>query len=318
VTANYLHKLFAGTTSPSSWMSHAQGVTHLMKLRGPKAHENEWGRTILLSFRPMIVMNSMFSGQDCFLAEPRWQKVTRRDTSSTGSGSPSSPNASDAVYDRHDFVEDYFQLLARLPAVLRSGYMLREANRAGIPVDPTTVSLLSIAAERLRAEFMAWYPSLLPLNPSPIEVPSKHPSPIFETVLKYKSPWMGSLHSTYYITSAAQCIALSTLIEPCQDKTDSSTVSYWASMIILQECLNQCGYATNFAESNVEFAQNIFRSLETVGQGLMGPYRCGYALRIAFEVADEPTQAWLKENVLREFEKAYAATSVSDYEAALP
>ncbi len=58
-------------------------------------------------------------------------------------------------------------------------------------------------------------------------------------------------------------------------------------MGILQECLNVCGYHVNYTESNKELAGNIFRSVEVVGAGFMGPYRVGYAVRIAYEFADD-------------------------------
>jgi hypothetical protein len=54
ICADDSKKLFAGTVATDSWMMHAAGAIKLIKARGPKM-ETEWEKTIVLSFRPLIV-----------------------------------------------------------------------------------------------------------------------------------------------------------------------------------------------------------------------------------------------------------------------
>ncbi|KAI0128817.1 C6 zinc finger domain protein [Xylariales sp. AK1849] len=272
-----LFELFAGTSTPESWMRHASGITRLMQLRGPQAYEANWEKSILLSFRPIIIMNCLFAGQDCFLAEAPWQSVIQHD------GAPSSTIAGTVYQDSLTHVDRYFQLLAKLPSILRHAYALREANKSGDPVDVAKVLLLMQATEKVHSAFAEFYPAMLPANPTPKEVPTKDPQSMFPTVLEFKNPWAGAIH-----------------------------MGYWASMLILQESLNQCYYPIDYTESNRMFMLNILRSVETVSEGIMGPYRCGYGIRIAYEFADEEQKAWIR-LCLDRFEKTYAATSSKSY-----
>ncbi|KAI1866998.1 hypothetical protein JX265_007574 [Neoarthrinium moseri] len=274
-----LFELFAGTSAPNSWMTHATGVGRLIQLRGPRAYEGDFERDFLLSFRPIIIMNALFLGQDCFLAERPWQAVIvhKPKVSSRTIGGSTFARDSLSIVDR------YFQLLAKLPSILRHGYALREARQCGMPIDVTRAILLAQRAEEIHSDFLAWYPTMLAMNPVPIEVPSTDPSSIFPTVLQFTHPWFGSLH-----------------------------MGYWASMLILQETLNVCGYHINYTESNRILMLNILRSIETVSKGFMGAYRCGYSIRIAVEFADDTQKAWIA-MWLHRLEKTYAATSMKSF-----
>lgn len=149
--------------------------------------------------------------------------------------------------------DSYFVLLAQLPAVVQEGLGIREARRHGLAPDLTNVPRLRQKATRLRDEFMSWFEGTLAegaISPA-VEVPSREPTSPFPTVLKFGSPWEGAI-----------------------------IITYWSTMLIIQECLDQ--YETEedrrFAASNRELATNVLRSLEYVGQGLMGPYRVGVSI----------------------------------------
>lgn len=94
-------------------------------------------------------------------------------------------------------------------------------------------------------------------------------------------------------------------------------MNHWANRLILQETINECGgHSEDFPPLNRVFANNIFRSVELVGQGLMGPLRCPYPLRIAYEFSTLETRRWIG-RVVSVFEPRYAATSVKDYPEAI-
>jgi hypothetical protein len=152
-----------------------------------------------------------------------------------------------------------------------------------MPVEPAQVTLLVRRAEKLRSEVAAIFGRYTALEPAPTEVPSQDPGSIYETVLSYSNVWRGSFW-----------------------------MSCWATLLILQECLVQCEWPVDYTASNKELARNIYRSIECVGKGLLGPFRVGYPLRIAYEFADLRTQLWIASMVAR-FEKHYASTSVKGY-----
>lgn len=222
-------------------------------------------------------MNSMFSFQDCFLARNKWQKVLRPE------------NTSGTVRTENEILHDeYLLVLAKVPGILRYGVGLREAKRHNMPIDATQVALLSQQAETLRTRFVSWFERYAKLQPGPTEVPSLDPRSIYETVLSYSNAWVGGIY-----------------------------MGYWASLLICQETLNQCQYPVDYAKSNQELVRNILRSVEVVAADLMGPYRVGYAIRIAYDFADVRAQAWIT-SLLATFEKRYAATSPTSYPKPTP
>lgn len=183
--------------------------------------------------------------------------------------------------------DEYFVLLSKVPPVTRVAYNIREDRKHGIAPDPSQVELLAQQAGRLRSECLAWYDGVVSSGAimPPVEVLSQDPNSPFVTVLKFSNPWIGSVY-----------------------------MCYWATMLILQEALNECqaGQERPYDDSNLELARNILQSLEHVGRGIMGPYRVGYALRIAYEFADLPLQIWI-ESALERYSQQYAALSPETY-----
>ncbi|KAB5570190.1 hypothetical protein GE09DRAFT_698513 [Coniochaeta sp. 2T2.1] len=273
-----LFELFAGTKDASSWMKHAAGVSWLLQQRGPEAHRDDWDRSMLVSFRNIIIMHALFSGQDCFLARRAWQKLLTDHPVIIDNRGDGTLTELYAITDR------YGVYLARLPAILHRGYALREARKHGLPIEPTPVTLLVRRAEKLRSEIASLFEGYTALAPAPTEVPSREPGSIYDTVLSYANVWHGSFR-----------------------------MSCWASLLILQAVLDQCRWpAERYAAANGELARSIYRSVECVGAGLLGPLRVGYPLRIAYEFADLRTQLWIA-SLLTKFEKRYASTAPNGY-----
>ncbi len=219
-------------------------------------------------------MHCLFNLQDCFLARRNWESVLLEGEEIPLPVVPGLAGVATA----------YLTILAKVPGILKYAWVMKEAMKQGMPIDMTKVPLLVRHAAKLRGELAAWFVTFCNLVAAPVEVPSKDPGSIFETVFEFNDTWEGSLY-----------------------------LGYWATMGILQECLNVCGYPVDYTETNKEFARNIFRSLETVGAGMMGPYRVGYAVRIAYEFADTRTQVWAL-GVLARFQQSYAAVSPDTYE----
>lgn len=58
-----------------SWLTHSSGIAALFQHRGPEAHRDGFGRTLLISFRAFLLADSLIRGEPCFLAEPGWRSV---------------------------------------------------------------------------------------------------------------------------------------------------------------------------------------------------------------------------------------------------
>lgn len=99
--------------------------------------------------------------------------------------------------DNVGIVDDYTQIFAKVPTVLRGFYALRHTNRSGRRPDAKKVHLLMRTAVRVRNELVDWYRRFLVLDGPPVEVPPNDPHSIYPTVLTYADPWKGSRHSMF-------------------------------------------------------------------------------------------------------------------------
>ncbi|KAM0411933.1 hypothetical protein ACHAPD_010156 [Fusarium lateritium] len=176
--------------------------------------------------------------------------------------------------------------LTQLSPVIHWGYLVREANRAGISFESGKVSALAQMALVSHARFVRWYEEFDALDfPHPVEtLPTDPATSLFETVLEHQSAAAGSL-----------------------------LMGYWASMLILEETLIECGTPrANAGVSSRYFVEQILRSIESVAQGAMGPYRVGFAVRIVYEFATGEEQRWIA-SLLDKFSKGYAAVDKRTY-----
>lgn len=223
-------------------------------------------------------MSSLFfpTSDKCFLAQPEWRKVIYN-----GQGqsiyTPENPGFSMQV------VNSFFVCLADMPEVMWWGYPVRQALLAGTRVSPKRLRHVAELAAANHERFAAWYEDFKKLGVELKEVPSKDPSSPYQVVLEHPVGWLGSMH-----------------------------MGYWASMLILQELMLQCGWPVDYRESQKELVQNILRSVESVGSGTMGPFRLGYSIRIAYEFASVEAQRWII-SLLDKFSKRYAATDKNSY-----
>lgn len=238
------------------------------------------------------ITQCLFYRNDCFLDQPKWQKLSASlsleiSGDKKGNEGVLEPfNAQDSSWSKyHDL---YYVLQAKVPPVTRVAYDIREDRRHGIAPDPTQVEILAQQAGRLRTEYRAWYDGAVSggaITP-PVEVPSRDLNSPFVIVLRFSNPWIGSVF-----------------------------IGYWATMLILQGALSefQAGVQERpYDEDNQGLARDILRSLEHIGRGIMGPYRVGYALRIAYEFIDLPLQMWV-ESTLERYSRDYAALSPETY-----
>ncbi|CAI7639304.1 unnamed protein product [Penicillium glandicola] len=60
-------------TEENSWLLHSRGISHLLRLRGAKSHVTGYGRTLLLSFRGLLVYEAFIRGEACLLESEEWR-----------------------------------------------------------------------------------------------------------------------------------------------------------------------------------------------------------------------------------------------------
>ncbi|KAJ5951571.1 uncharacterized protein N7479_009984 [Penicillium vulpinum] len=63
------------STEQNSWLLHSRGISHLLRLRGAKTHASGYGRTLLLSFRGLLVYEAFTRGEACFLESEEWRST---------------------------------------------------------------------------------------------------------------------------------------------------------------------------------------------------------------------------------------------------
>lgn len=222
-------------------------------------------------------MSSLFfpTSEKCFLARPEWRKVLTGPARSIYS--PAAPDLTRPV------INSFLLCLADMPEVMWWGYPIREALLAGREVNRKRIRHLAELTAANHERFTAWYEDFERLGVMPKEVASEDPSSPYPIVLEHPVGWLGTM-----------------------------LMGYWASMLILQELLMRCRWPVDFRDSQKQLVQNILRSIETMGRGIMGPFRLGYSIRIVYEFANAETQRWII-TMLDRFSKRYAATDKGSY-----
>ncbi|RHZ59269.1 Zn(II)2Cys6 transcription factor [Aspergillus thermomutatus] len=58
-----------------SWLIHSRGIGKLFQLRGPEAHRDGFGRTLVVAYRSFLVADAFVCQEPCFLAEHEWRAM---------------------------------------------------------------------------------------------------------------------------------------------------------------------------------------------------------------------------------------------------
>ncbi|KAJ5669101.1 hypothetical protein N7462_010171 [Penicillium macrosclerotiorum] len=269
-----MYELFADVETPDSWMKHAKGLGQLVKIRGPERYRNELDIVLLKASRGLIVMHSMFSGEDCFLAAEEWHHMMLQQY--TANVPP----------ELHNCIEQFFAYFTYSPSLVHKLYRLKEIDIS----TPEAFQLISAALAQaldLQAKMAVWYKQYSQITPQPVENPSNKDDPVFPIILTYSDMIDAAIYTGYY-----------------------------AFMVIIHEVLKTLSYPGPHAEMVVYFRDQICKSVEFSCAGILGPYRMGFPLRVAIEVADPDTKSWILAR-LEEFSKIYAASRPENFQTAL-
>lgn len=186
----------------------------------------------------------------------------------------------------HDIIEEFFAFFTYTPSLVHKLYGLKHMDVS----TPQALQVISSALEealRLQARTAVWYEKYTKIAPPPTEVPSWRRDPLFPKILIYSDIVYATIWCGYY-----------------------------SCMVIVHESLRTFSYPGPHEAMVIHFRDQICKSVEYCGGGVLGPYRMGFALRVAMEVADPMTKTWLIAR-LKEFSKIYAASQPENNVAVL-
>lgn len=242
--------------------------------------------------------NCLGEQRECFLTSEAWEEACN----------PASLGITGIAPPLVTAIGEFKSILAHLTTVLLRSYRIIDALRVGEPVDPDFLAAQYQRASSLRARIQKWFPEINKYCEAPYEKLSEDPNSLWPVILWWPNKWYGSM-----------------------------SMGVWASLLITQETLKVCtGGTEDYTEHNKEVAAKILRSVECVAQGLtgkwnlprrstvwspclllVGPYRVGMALRVAFEFCDVPQKRWVH-GVLERQKTLYGAAAPQGYPDAEP
>lgn len=192
----------------------------------------------------------------------------------------------DVLPELHDSIEQFFAYFTYAPSMVHKFYHLKEIDIT----TPEALQIISATLEQvldMQSKLAPWYEEFSRIAPPPVESLTSTDDPVYPVILTYAD----ITHATIYC-------------------------SYFAFMIIIHEILKNFGYPGPQAAMVTYFRDQICRSVEYGSVGVLGPYRLGFPLRVAIEVADNTTKSWILSR-LHKFSKVYAASQPKNFEPVL-
>ncbi|KAJ6110602.1 hypothetical protein N7486_002837 [Penicillium sp. IBT 16267x] len=180
-----MYELFTDTEDPESWMKHAKGLGQLVKARGPKCYCNQLDISLLKSARGLIVMHSMFAGENCFLASDEWHRMMKQQYLAT------------LPLDYHNCVEEFFAYFTHSPQIVHNLFRLREKDYS----DPEVLQEISQALTQvldMQSKMASWYEKWSQIASPPVEALSTTGDPLFPIILTYTDLMDASVYCGYY------------------------------------------------------------------------------------------------------------------------
>jgi hypothetical protein len=282
-------------------MKHADGVSKMMQLRGPKSFQNDFDSAMLMALKGLIVslsslaqnylthenlrhaivqriyidnykiMEALFSGKACFLDQEEWRYIALQRPEDSFSA------------QFYEMTDELTRCIATCPWLVKEIYALRLANKSETSTLVRVSALLHRTLE-VYGRLQQWYGEFSAFAPLPEEVPSSTEDPLYPVVYRY-----------------------------CNSCTATAFCGYYATIIILHTILVECHHPAGDAGEISLTVDKVCKSVEYLAEtGILGPYRIGFAMRVAFEVAPIATRLWIRKWLVR-FEKFYKASNPNNF-----
>lgn len=173
--------------------------------------------------------------------------------------------------------------LATFPWLVKEAYALRPANLSEMSTIVRVSALVHRTLE-VYARLQHWYEDFTAFAPLPEEVPSSTEDQLYPVVYRY-----------------------------CNSSIATTFCGYYATIIILHKILIECHHPEGDAREISLGVDKICKTVEYLAEsGILGPYRLGFSIRVAFELGTLTTKLWIRKWLVR-FEKFYRACSPDNY-----
>lgn len=174
-------------TDGNSWIKHAGGAGHLIKLRGPKRHRTGIDRLVFIACRYSLVMEAFRETIPCFLDAPEWRKLCREISDDIPYQGP--------LLDAN---KEYFQAIATYPGYLRSAIDLVSESQP----DLTTLRDVHCQGQLHRSRFKAIHnrmgDELRAVGQEPQKTASSFNDKHFPVVYDYPNIHIAAFYSGYW------------------------------------------------------------------------------------------------------------------------
>ena len=184
-------------TEHGSWVRHAGGSAHLMRLRGPARYRTDFDKAVFQACRYSMVVESYATGKSCFLSSPPWRQLSQEIHNSL----PRRDAFEDAreaffqeivqhpgyITESVDYMANGGQDRSVLQDLVRRGHMHRSNHKA----------IHNKCAEALRDA-----------GQEPTEVPSSVHDEVFPIVYQFPGILVASFYCTYWSLLKVLNIAL--------------------------------------------------------------------------------------------------------------
>lgn len=188
----------------------------------------------------------------------------------------------DMPVDLHHSIEQFFAYFTYAPSLVHKFYGLKEADLS-TPVAQQMISASLTQALEMQSKLTVWYEQFSQIAPPPVEALSWTDDVLYPVILTYAE----MIHATIYC-------------------------GYYSYMAMIHEILKTFGYPGPHEAMVVYFRDQICKSVEYNNIGVLGPYRLGFPLRVAYELGDPVTRSWILAR-LEQFSKIYAAARPENF-----
>lgn len=184
-------------TKDNSWIRHAGGAAHLMRLRGPARYRTDFDKSMFQACKYSMVLESYATGKSCFLSLPPWRQLSQE--------------IHDSVPRRDAFDnarEAFFQEIVQQP-----GYVTESVEyMAGGGQDRSVLQDLVRRGHMHRSNHKAIHKqcaeALRDAGQEPTEVPSSVHDKVFPIVYQFPGILVASFYCTYWSLLKVLNIAL--------------------------------------------------------------------------------------------------------------
>lgn len=257
-------------TEKDSWVRHAGGAGHLMRLRGPERHRSGLGRACFLAYRTSLVIEAFLSRSATFLAAQPWLDLSREIQKAMPDRSPIT-----------DLIDDFHLLIVEFPGFTQS------AQDPNTTINARKKLLVSGQAHRgnLKVLYERMMGTLAETEQEISEGPSATGDTTFATVYHFPTLSIGSLLCGYW---AVLIVINRNLALLENDIAHPSNPAEMASRDVRAaparyHLRNSPSDGAKYLEENLYTSRQICKASESLSSSaFLGPHYLIFAMRVAY------------------------------------